>query len=287
MDTYIVTEHTLKNTLGLGVAGNFAGHLEQAGETPDFIQVKTTESQAPKGLFPFYIPHTKQALGTYPYSSTQLLYPAHLANNAHLQAEPEVGVLFAVNYESNQVSALNPLAFTAFNDCSIRQPGAKKISDKKNWGPNSKGMAEKFIPLTNFTKGCEIDSFRIASFLQRNGQTHAYGTDSSVLTYSYFHDQLMQWMLEKLNQQADFGPLESMPDLLQQAGLPKHILISLGATNYTTYGETTFLQPGDAILVYVYNANTHTPEAIQNHALKPTQVLEDALILHQNVKPAF
>ena len=45
-----------KNFIGLGVAGNFAGHLEQAGEAADFLQVKTEEAIQPKAIFPFYVP---------------------------------------------------------------------------------------------------------------------------------------------------------------------------------------------------------------------------------------
>ncbi|MBT6492303.1 MAG: hypothetical protein HOK97_21210, partial [Deltaproteobacteria bacterium] len=44
-------------TIGFGVAGNFTGHLEQAGEASDFLDVKVSEAAAPKGIFPFYIPH--------------------------------------------------------------------------------------------------------------------------------------------------------------------------------------------------------------------------------------
>ncbi len=42
----------LKNAIGLGVAGNFAHHLEQAGELEDFKNVVTCEPDAPKGIFP-------------------------------------------------------------------------------------------------------------------------------------------------------------------------------------------------------------------------------------------
>ena len=39
--------------IGFGVAGNFAGHLEQAGEAADFTQVKTENAIQPKAIFPF------------------------------------------------------------------------------------------------------------------------------------------------------------------------------------------------------------------------------------------
>ncbi|MFA7258063.1 MAG: DUF5718 family protein, partial [Aeromonas bestiarum] len=42
--------------IGLGVAGNFAGHLEQAGEASDFVAVVVRDTSAPKALFPFYVP---------------------------------------------------------------------------------------------------------------------------------------------------------------------------------------------------------------------------------------
>ncbi|MDD4856037.1 MAG: DUF5718 family protein, partial [Sulfuricurvum sp.] len=46
-----------KNFIGLGVAGNFALHLEQAGESADFKDVLTDDPNGPKGMFPFYIPN--------------------------------------------------------------------------------------------------------------------------------------------------------------------------------------------------------------------------------------
>ena len=39
--------------IGFGVAGNFAGHLEQAGEAADFTQVKTENAIQPKAIFLF------------------------------------------------------------------------------------------------------------------------------------------------------------------------------------------------------------------------------------------
>ena len=45
-----------EHVIGLGVAGNFAGHLEQAGEAKDFVAVKVADAVAPKAIFPFYVP---------------------------------------------------------------------------------------------------------------------------------------------------------------------------------------------------------------------------------------
>jgi len=271
----------LNNVLCLGVAGNFAGHLEQAGETPDFVNVKTTHKTAPKGLFPYYIPNHPGLLGQDPLSTSVIKYPDHLADNAHLQAEPEVCVLFNVSYKEGLVTDLRAQAFAAFNDCSIRKPGAKKISEKKNWGPATKGVSQQFIALTGFDKGCELDSFNIASFLKRDSQIYAYGKNSSVLTYSYFHKQLKNWIIDKLNTQQDFGPLENLQEHIQTAGYPKQIMVSLGATTYTEFGETVFLQPGDELFFYVYDASKNSAEDIDKHLKHPETSLINSSVLRQ------
>ena len=197
----------LKNTLCFGVAGNFAGHLEQAKENADFEAVKTAHAFQPKGLFPYYEPNAQNFKGVFPLSSTQINYPKNLDKGACLQLEAEAAVVFDVVYQNNQVTDLIPRAFAAFNDCSIRKEGAKKISEKKNWGASSKGVSAEFLPLTKFEKGGEMDPFYIASFLKRDGTLHRYGTDSPVLTYSYFYGQLKRWMINQFNHQIDHGPL--------------------------------------------------------------------------------
>ena len=59
--------------IGFGVAGNFAGHLEQAGEAADFTQVKTENAIQPKAIFPFYVPSEKAGfLSTFPLSHNQI-----------------------------------------------------------------------------------------------------------------------------------------------------------------------------------------------------------------------
>ena len=62
--------------IGFGVAGNFAGHLEQAGEAADFTQVKTENAIQPKAIFPFYMPSENAAfLSTFPLSHNQINFP--------------------------------------------------------------------------------------------------------------------------------------------------------------------------------------------------------------------
>ncbi|MGR6861926.1 DUF5718 family protein [uncultured Aliivibrio sp.] len=252
---------TFKHVIGFGVAGNFAGHLEQAGEATDFLNVKVDNAIQPKALFPFYVPSQSAGfLSQYPLSSDSIIPPNDADN---LQIEPEVAIVFDITYQDNKVVALTPVKFAAYNDCSIRKPNAKKISEKKNWGKNTKGISQDFIELSSFTKGCELDTYRIASFHIRNGEVNRYGEDSAAIDYSYFHEQLNDWMIDRMNNQKDEGPAEDLALYLSEANYPEQAIISIGATRYTEFGETNFLQSGDESIVVVYDGERYETQEIE------------------------
>ena len=56
-----------------------------------------------------------------------------------------------------------------------------------------------------------------------------------------------------MNNQPDEGPMNHIASLLEQANYPKQAIISIGATRYTEFGETHFLQPNDLSIVAVYD----------------------------------
>ena len=69
-----------------GVAGNFTGHLEQAGEAIDFAKMKVSDTNAPKAVFPTFIPLEQQKslsdvqvipefLTNFPFDSEKILFP--------------------------------------------------------------------------------------------------------------------------------------------------------------------------------------------------------------------
>ncbi|KGQ69355.1 hypothetical protein OA57_12130 [Chelonobacter oris] len=258
---------TFKNAIGLGVAGNFAGHLEQAGEAADFKQVEVQEAHQPKAIFPFYVPHFEGSfLATYPLSADKLHFP-HDADN--LQIEPEVAIVCEIEYDqTKRVTALYPKAFAAYNDCSIRRPNADKIADKKNWGSETKGLSDTLITLNGFSAGCNLDQYRIACFHQRGDQFNIYGVDSPTVGYSYFHQKLLDWVVDRMNNQPNQGPMHHIASLLEKAGYPQQAVISIGATRYTAFGESNFLQPGDVSMVVVYNGNRHSCDEIIDMAKK-------------------
>lgn len=259
-----------KKFIGLGVAGNFAGHLEQAGEAADFLQVKTEEAIQPKAIFPFYVPSetlssTEQFLSTYPLSHDTISFPQDADN---LQIEPEVALICEIHYQDGQVSKLKPTHFAAYNDCSIRRPNARKICEKKNWGENSKGISATQIALDKFEQGGILDNYHIACFHKRNGVLNTYGEDSPAASYSYFHQKLLNWIIDKMNHQPDQGPMNHIAELIKQSHQPAHAIISIGATRYTPFGETNFLQVGDTSIVVVYDATKYTHDQIVEMAEK-------------------
>jgi len=272
----------LTKTIGLGIAGNFAKHLEQAKESDDFINVEVDEKDAPKGIFPFYLPSSKTFLGTYPLSSEKIVPPQYKAN---LHMEPELALWCEVSYNGNLISDLTPLKFTAFNDCTIRRDGANKISQKKNWGANSKGVSTSFIDIDKFENGGILDSYQIASFLRRGDRFEAYGVDSPILGYTYFYEKLKNWLINKLNSQKDSNPLENISEYLNELSQPKNLLISIGATAYTEFGENGFLRSKDEIFVCIYNNKIYTKEQIHTMIKDGDTSSKSGLsLLHQKIK---
>lgn len=265
--------------IGLGVAGNIAGHLDQAGEATGFSEVKVGEKEAPKGMFPFYIPaKTGKWTEVYPYSSSIINVPKKGEN---LQIEPELGIICTIQYENQLVKSLKPIAFGAFNDCSIRKLKADKLSQKKNWGPNSKGISNTIIPIDQFTTEGVLSNYSIVAYVRRDGILHAYGEDSHICDYSYIYQELLDWMVLKMNTQPDKGPLECMPDLIKLSKYPDQALIGIGATNYTDFGKKNFLRAGDEGYVVVYSRDHYTLDQVERLLESNTHTGDHISILHQ------
>lgn len=273
-----------KNFLGLGIAGNFALHLAQAGELEDFKDVITADEAAPKGMFPFYLPKrakgAKEILNTYPLSSSLIKLPNQDLN---IQAEPEVGLICQLEYINNKLSKITPTHFGAYNDCSIRVAGASKISDKKNWGENSKGVSENLIKIDKFEDGGIMDGYSICSFLKREDELYAYGEDVELKGYSYFYEKLQKWMVEQINTQKDFGPLEPLSEYIAACKNPKDAIISIGATRYTPFGEATFLKEGDEVFVVLYNNTLISLDDVIQSIKNNSYDLSNISILKQKV----
>lgn len=275
-----------------GVAGNFTGHLEQAGEASDFVNVKTKEAIAPKAMFPTYIPLKQSSdcdcknlttpvfLSKFPFDENKIIYPA---GEQKIQLEPECAIIFDVKWKEGKVEKLSPLVFGASNDCSIRKEGAKKISQKKNWGESSKGFSSQLISIDSFDAEGILNRYRIASFMIRGKEVFTYGEDSAVRDYSYIYEKLNDWMIEKLNGQEDEGPAENINSYLNEAGCPEQIMISIGATRYTEFGETNFLNGGDESVVILYPEDKYSFTDIKSGLEKGISFDADVSVLRQKI----
>ncbi|MGN0631428.1 MAG: DUF5718 family protein [Ruminococcus sp.] len=278
-------KYNLKEAASFGVAGNFTGHLEQAGEASDFVNVKTAEENAPKAVFPTYIPKKSDCcpefLNVFPFDSEKIIYPS---GQDKVQIEPECAILFKAEWDKGKVKNLVPLLFGASNDCSIRREGAKKISLKKNWGASSKGFSQHPIALDSFDSKSIINDYRIASFLVRDGLVYTYGQDSAVRDYSYVYEKLTDWIIDKLNNQADAGPAENISLYLNGADCPEMILVSIGATRYTKFGESNFLRSGDHSVVILYPESKYSLSDIEKIVNDRSYDIEDISVLDQIVE---
>ncbi len=160
--------------------------------------------------------------------------------------------------------------------------GQAKFRDKKNWGENSKGLSTTLIKIDKFEKGGIMDSYSICSFLRHDGELHAYGEDVKLNGYSYFYDKLLDWMTNQINVQENFGPLEPLSEYVAACSNPKEAIISIGATRYTQYGENTFLQKDDEVIIALYNRNDFSKEEvtqnIKNNSYDKMSVLAQKVI---------
>ncbi len=256
-------QFNLKEMATFGVAGNFTGHLEQAGEAADFTKVVTVDAKAPKAVFPTYIPHAKNAtpafLGVFPFDAEKIIFPK---GEEKLQIEPECAIICDVTWTQGKIESITPVLFGASNDCSIRKEGARKISQKKNWGPSSKGFSKNAIAIDSFDEKGILNHYRIASFLVRDGEVHDYGEDSAVRDYSYIYARLLTWLVDRFNNQQNDGPAEELSLYLQEAAYPGRVLVSVGATRYTDFGEHNFLMNNDKSVVVLYPEEKYTHKDI-------------------------
>eukprot|EP00434_Breviolum_minutum_P018664 symbB.v1.2.016467.t2/scaffold1252.1/size200744/15 len=245
-------------TFGLGVAGNVAGHMQQAGEAD-----ASHSSNMPAAVFTFYAPHPHtvdatedEVLGrleNFPVTNAVIDFPPHGGN---VQVEPEMGLLCDIVYakDSSSVERLIPRRVAAFNDCSIRQlDGSSKLSEKKNWGAGSKGISLRSFRINSISKGSYVDQLCLASYIKRGEDTFQYSVPAPARNYLLFHDALLDWIVDSINTQQDTDKWEEIFPLLVESDYPVSMWIALGAGEYTDWGSTNYLQPKDQSLVMVYD----------------------------------
>ncbi|WP_059433018.1 DUF5718 family protein [Campylobacter hyointestinalis] len=272
----------MKNFLGFGVVGNFAFHLEQAGEASDFVDIKTQEADAPKGIFPFYIPRFDGFLGRDCIDNLNLI----LADGKDIQAEPEIAIRCEFEYENGIVKGITPIAFMAFNDASVRgDKTATKISQKKNFSSGSKGFGNE-IKIDKFDETGICNDYSLVSFLKSNEEFFRYGECAKISEYNYIYAKLLGWIKDTFNSQKDFSVLEDLGEILRKSGYKKDVIITIGATRYEPKGENRFLKTGDEISIVSFNHTKYSLNDITNFIKNDENMskFDDISVLKQVVK---
>jgi len=253
-------------TFGLGVAGNVAGHMEQAGEA-DAPAEGAAEADKPAGIFTFFAPHPHTPDATdnevlemteqFPVTNAVIDFPQVGGN---VQVEPEMGLYVDIVYakDGQSVERLVPRRIAAFNDCSLRElKGSSKLTEKKNWGFGSKGISVQTIRLNTISKGTFVDQLVLTSYIKRADQIHQYSVSAPARNYLLFHDELLDWIVEQINHQKNEGKfLPIFPDLLA-SDYPTSMWVAVGAGEYTDWGAKHFLLPQDETVVLIYDEVKH------------------------------
>jgi hypothetical protein len=147
----------------------------------------------------------------------------------------------------------------------------------------TKGFSNKLFKIDKFEAGGIMDSFSIVSYLRRDGELHQYGEDVELNGYSYFYSKLTDWIVNQINEQEDFGPLEEVSRYIDACHYPEEAVISIGATRYTEYGEKTFLQENDEVVVVLYNRDCLTQADVLEAVRKKHYDNENMSVLSQEV----
>lgn len=252
-----------------GVVGNLANHLAQAKEEEDFVDVKV-DLNAPKGMFPIYSKNANNFLSRFCISKNELII-----DNDFVQIEPELCLTFKASYDNDLLKDLQVTGFAAFNDASKRIK-ASLISFKKNFSNASKGIGN-ILPLNDLN---DIKDYKISSFLKRQGLIKAYGKTEYIKDYYYYGKRLINWAINTINTQTNVATLEDLRPFIKDK--PENILISIGATPYTEFGDENYLQVDDEIYVIIHN----TTEEIALKSIENNEFLPNSSILHQIVKQA-
>ena len=185
------------------MAGNFAGHLDQAGEAADFVTV-TAKEGAPKGIFPWYVPGYDGQLGEFPLSHDALIVPRVPESDGplNLQIEPEVGLACEAVWHGDTVASLRPFAPGPSTTARSGGPTPARSARRRTGAWRRKALPTSSSRLGDLTPDGPTATLRLLCHLRTaDGVHHEYGVDSPLLGYSYHGEVLLDWIVERLANQ--------------------------------------------------------------------------------------
>ena len=261
----------LQEIFFMGVVGNVA------------IDSNNSENrkQTPQALVPIYTPPKKDInsfLEVFPFSHSKLQIPSIYDN---IKIEPELVLECDIKYYNKKVHYIIPKRFTVINNSTLHRLSAHKISHNKNWGENSKGIAKKWLDISEFEKGGSLANYNLVSFIKRNGSIEQYTVDTKLESYPYLFENLINWTAKQIKEQKDILSLDNITNLIQQAGNPDKFLISIGSTLVTSIGDKVFLEDRDEVFIVLYDRTKYRKESIKAYLLayKTRNVDYDGMVI--------
>ena len=259
--------------------------------------------KTPANIFAFYCPdppdsHSDAAgqgkildkIHTFPVTTNIVEYPRD-AGASKVQVEPEMAVFVDVQYAEpdsdgkRQVTSLVPRReVAAFNDCSIRKRSrARTSSARRKTGARSPRGSPAGSSRSTRSRRALVDRLVMVSVM-RDGVVEKYSQDAPARNYTMFHEPLLAWIVDRINNQRNEDKWDDVGELVRAAGYPPHAWIALGAGTYTAWGEKNYLKERDEAVVIVYDDAKfpNGPDAAQVEALFHDKTAADGIVcVHQ------
>jgi replicative DNA helicase len=264
----------LKNAIYLGILGNQAN---RGGMTIG----------EPSGLVPIYSPIENKigrAFELFPFSYSKITIPVGYDS---ISVEPEILLDCDVKYYNGKISYVIPKRFTASNNPTIPKFSISKISQKKNWGQNSKGIAKRWIDIDIFESGGILSQYQIVSFVKKKDEfLQQYSIDISGEDYPYMYQKLIDWLIVKIKEQEEILNMENIFDIMKESQYPNRMLLSLGSVPVLQEVEHISLEEDDEVFIVLYDKRFYRPNSIKAYVLAyktRNANYDNMIILHQRV----
>jgi hypothetical protein len=229
----------MKNTVHIGIIGNFKGHLNGAENVEEY--------DLPNGIF--VINNDVEDTIT---EGREIKYPAQ---GCKLDIEPEFVIRYQIQYVDGSISGLTPLALTIGNDFTIRDlSGSNKISERKSWGSRSKGINSLWWDVPAKINLTDMDHIKLVSYIERDGLFYRTTPIVDSSDTKVFGLSLVDWIIDRVKHQSNVALYEEIFPVLARENFPEELVLYTGAPNYTEWGEANFLQLGDIVHVAAYDS---------------------------------
>lgn len=253
----------MRNSISVGIIGNYFGHLSGAENIK--------EHPLPNGIFIIHCDHPETMT-----SGAEVKYPI---NGSKVDIEPEFVIRFDTRYQNGKLSALTATHMTIGNDFTIRElDGSSKISQRKAWGEKSKGINSTWWEMREFTSENYGKNLNLISYIERGGEFYCATELVDCLDTKVFCVELIEWIIDRINNQEDEGMYEEIHSELLANDFPEELILYTGAPNYSGWGEDNFIKIGDKVHISAFKTDLVSLKEVENLFVQGKQVNNDAML---------